>query len=199
MKRLISLLLVLTMALSLAACGSNNNNNTTTEGTTAGTTAAPVVETSALEILENIWNAFGENETFSVMGGAADAYVDGKPGSVEVTNTDMLVYTLLLPEAQAAQIDEAASLMHGMMLNNFTAGAYHLTEGTDVAAFTAAVYESITNNPWICGMPEQLLIAVINGEYVVAAFGVNAAMDPFKTHLTEVYPDAELTYSEAIA
>lgn len=195
MKRLISLLLVLVMALSMAACSPTKNDNTTT----AGTTAAPVVETSALEILENIWNAFGEDQKFPVMGGAADAYVDGAPGSVEVTNTDMLVYTLLLPEDRISQIDEAASLMHGMMLNNFTAAAYHLAEGTDVDAFTAAVYEAIGSNPWICGMPEQLLIAVVHGEYVVTAFGVNAAMDPFKTHLTEVYPDAKIAYSEAIA
>lgn len=194
MKKLICMLLALTMALSMAACRSNDNTNTTTEGTTA----APAVQTSALEIMENIWNAFG-GEKFPVMGGAADAYVDGAPGSVEVTNTDMLIYTLLLPEAQAAQIDEAASLMHAMMLNNFTAAAYHLTEGTDVAAFTAAVHEAISNNPWMCGMPEQMLVAVIHGEYVVTAFGVNAAMDPFKTGLTTAYPDAEIAYSEAIA
>lgn len=195
MKRLISLLLVLVMALSMAACSSTNNDNTTT----AGTTAAPVVETSALEILENIWNAFGEDQKFPVMGGAADAYVDGAPGSVEVANTDMLIYTLLLPESQVNQIDEAASLMHGMMLNNFTAAAYHLTEGTDVDAFTAAVHETIHNNPWICGMPEQMLIAVVHGEYVVTAFGVNAAMDPFKTNLTAVYPETQIAYSESIA
>lgn len=199
MKKFISVLLVLVMALSMAACGSANDDNTTTEGTTAGTTAAPVVEASALEILENIWNGFGEDESFPVMGGAADAYVDGAPGSVEVTNTDMLVYTLLLPEAQAAQIDEAASLMHGMMLNNFTAGAYHLAEGNDVNAFTSALRDAIQSNPWMCGMPEKLLIAVVNGEYVVAAFGISAAMDPFQTHLTEAYPDAVIAYSEAIA
>lgn len=197
MKKLICMLLALTMALSMAACRSNDNANTT-EGTTEGTTAAPEIQTSALEVLETIWNAYSD-EKFAVMGGAADAYVDGAPGSVEVTNTDMLVYTLLLPEAQAAQIDEAASLMHAMMLNNFTAAAYHLTEGTDVAAFTAAVHEAISNNPWICGMPEQMLVAVIHGEYVVTAFGVNAAMDPFKTALTAAYPDAQIAYSEAIA
>jgi hypothetical protein len=51
----------------------------------------------------------------------------------------------------------------------------------------------------MCGFPETELIAVVGGEYVLIAFGVNDAMTPFQNHFAAAYPDAEIVYNDALA
>lgn len=192
MKKLVSMLLVAVMALSMAACAGTGNTDTT-EGTEAPQVNVPA---SALEILENVWAGFGENEKFYVMGGDYNNPVDNAPGAVDVTVTDYLTYTLLVPETEVANVTDAASMMHGMMANNFTCGVFRVA---DAAAFAETMHTAVAGNPWICGMPEKMTIAVIGGEYVLVAFGINDAMGPFDTHLAAAYPDAQVVYNEAIA
>lgn len=188
MKKLISLLLVLVMvAAMVAGC-----NNASTNETKAPETKGPA---SALEILETIWGSFAEDEKFYVMGGDMNNMVENAPGKFDIQDTDGLSYTLLVPAEQIANIDDAASLVHGMMTNNFTCGAFHVTG--DVAAFVEAMKTSVMGNQWMCGMPEKLIVAVI-GEYVVMAYGVNDAINPFETKLTAAYPSVELKVSQAI-
>ena len=189
MKKLIAMLLALTCVFGLVACG----GNTTTEETP---TTEPVVKpASALEVLEKTWAAVADDNKFPVMGGDFENMVDGAPGAYSLED-EGLSSTLLIPEAEIANVDEAASLVHGMMLNNFTFGAYHVTG--DVAAFVEAMHTAITGNRWMCGMPEKLIIAVVGGEYVVAGFGINDAVSPFEAAFTATYPDAEMKYNEAI-
>lgn len=189
MKKIIALLLVLTMAMGLVACGNNNGGETTG--------AAENVPASALEILEVIWDSYAEDEKFFAMGGDMNNMVDNAPGAYSLED-EGLTATLLVPADQIANIDQAASLVHGMMINNFACGVYHMAEGADAASFADAMYNSISTNPWMCGMPEQMIIAVIGGEYVLAAYGINDAMGPFETKLTAAYPQLELRYDEAI-
>jgi hypothetical protein len=61
------------------------------------------------------------------------------------------------------------------------------------------MYNAISTNPWMCGQPEEMLIAIVGGEYVVAAFGITDIMDVFEAKLTAAYPGAKLAYNEAIA
>lgn len=189
MKKLIALLLALTLVMGLVACGNNETGNETT-------TEAVVKPASALEVLEKTWAAVAEDSKFFAMGGDMNNMVDNAPGAYSLTD-EGLTATLLVPADQIANIDEAASLVHGMMLNNFTFGAYHVTG--DVAAFMEAMHTAISGNQWICGQPEKLIIAVVGGEYVVAGFGINDAVTPFETAFTATYPDAEMKYNEAIA
>ena len=189
MKKITAMLLVLVMALSLAACnGTANTPETTTEPTVAG-------PASALEVLQNIWALYGENDKFFAMGGDMNHMTDNAPGVYSLTD-EGLTATLLVPADQVANIDEAASLVHGMNLNNFTFGAYHVTG--DVNAFVEAMHNAIANNQWMCGFPEKMIIAVVDGNYVVAGFGINDAVTPFETAFTATYPDAEMKYNEAI-
>lgn len=196
MKKIVSMLLVCVMLMMLAACGGSGNADTTTAATE--TTAAPVTVASALEILENIWASYAEEEKFAVIGGNMENPVDGAPGNYDMSYAENLTYNLLVPAEQLASVDEAATMIHMMNANTFTCGVVHLTEGTDAAAFTAAVHDAIQNNPWMCGFPDQELIAVIGGEYVLIAFGVNDAMNPFMTHLGQAYADAEILYNESL-
>jgi hypothetical protein len=57
---------------------------------------------------------------------------------------------------------------------------------------------AVKSNQWMCGMPETMLVAVVGGEYVLMAFGINDAMNPFIAKFTEVYPDAVIVANEAI-
>ena len=197
MNKLFALILVLAMALSMAACTSNKPTETTTapttEATTEATTEPAVVIESATEILENVWALFGEDEKFFTMGGDYEAMVDNAPGAVK--DTGFMNGTLLVPEAELANVTDCASLVHGMMLNNFTCGAFKVT---DAAAFAETMHGVISTNPWMCGMPEKMVIATIGAEYVVAMFGVNDAVNPVEEKLVAAYPDAVIAYSEAI-
>lgn len=190
MKKIIAMLLVLTMAIGLVACGNNGGGETT-----AATTEALEVPGSALEILETVWNSYGEEEKFFAMGGDMNNMVDNAPGKYDVADEGMTA-TLLVPAEQLSIVDDAASLVHGMMVNHFTAGVFHVTG--DVDAFIEAMYKAISENRWMCGMPEKMTIVVIGGEYVVAAFGLTDIMDNFETKLSAAYPQMELKYSEAI-
>ena len=156
MKKLIAMLLALTCVFGLVACGGNaTNNNETPE-----TTVEVIKPASALEVLEKTWAGVAEENKFFAMGGDFENPVDNAPGAYALTD-EGLTATFLVPADQIANIDEAATLLHGMMVNNFAFGAYHVTG--DVNAFVEAMHTAITGNRWMCGMPETLVIAVVGG------------------------------------
>jgi len=188
MKKRMAMLLALVMVMSLVACGNKNEANTNTPAEVPG---------SALEILEKVWALYGDDEKFPVMGGDMNNMVDGAPGAYGLEDTESLSYQLLVPADQVANIDEAASLFHGMMLNNFTCGVFHVTGNAN--DFAKAMVDSVKNNQWMCGMPETLLVSIVGGEYVVMAFGINDAMAPFGAKLAEAYPAAETVANEPVA
>ena len=193
MKKIIALTLAAVLVLGMAACGGK-----------ADTATEPKVETpaSALEVLEKTWANYAEEDKFFAMGGfkldeeEIPISTDGAPGLVE--DADYQASTLLVPADQAANVAEAASLMHAMNANTFTGAAYQLTEGADQAAFVSAMQNAVQNNQWMCGFPEQLLIVTVGG-IIVVAFGHTDAITPFRTNLTAVYAGAEVLVAEAIA
>ena len=211
MKKIISLVLAGVMALSLAACGTQKPVETNAPETTAPAettapietnapeTQAPAVSAGAVAILENIWNLYGEDEKFAVIGGNMESPVDGAPGNYDMAYAENLTYNLLIPETEMANVTEAATMIHMMNANTFTCGVVRLTEGTDAAAFGSTMRDAVQNNQWMCGFPETLTVAVIDGEYVLIAFGVNDAMNPFMTHFVEAFANAEVLFNEAVA
>ena len=65
MKKFICAVLALTLALSLAACGGKTQETAPVE-----TAPAQELPASALEILENVWADYAEDEKFFVIGGS---------------------------------------------------------------------------------------------------------------------------------
>ena len=187
MKKFISIILTMAMMLALfAGCG---------KAKPAETAPAADLPGSALEILETVWADYTDDEKFPTFGGDGLNMVDGAPGAY--TDMEGLESQLLVPADKQADVAEIASLFHGMMLNNFTCGVFHVTGNAQT--FADAMVESIQNNQWMCGMPETMNVSIIGGEYVLMAFGVGDAMNPFTAKLAEAYPDAVTVANESIA
>lgn len=184
MKKIFAILLALTVVCSFAACGNTNN------------TPSVKLPASALEVLETVWNALGENEKFFAMGGGYENMTDNKPGAVAATDADTLQFMLLVPEAQLANVTDAASLMHAMNANTFTAGSFKVT---DAAAFATAMREAVQGNMWMCGFPEKLLIVTFGNEFATVVFGNGELVSNFQAKLVAAYPDAVVVIDEPIA
>lgn len=209
MKKLITLLLVLTMVLSMAACASETPDTDTNENNTTENTEPVDHAAAAVEILSNVWTLYPEEEQFPVSGGNMEYHMEqmekdenymppNAPGVYDMAYAENLPYLLYIPEAEIANVDGAATMTHAMLANNFSSGVVHVKEGTDVNAMATAIKDNLAQTQWICGTPDQMLVAVVSGEYVLIAFGINDAMNPFVTRVGEAYPDANVIYSGSI-
>ena len=189
MKKILALMLALVMALSLVACGGGNDTkNDEPNGD------KPAGITSALALLETVWNDYGEDEKFSVVGGGPDAgqMVENAPAAFDLTDRSLAEHNLVLPES--AQVDEAASLTHMLNANTFTAAAYHAAG--DVQALATELRDAVQGNRWMCGFPDKVVVAV-RDEYVVVAFGAEDLVDAFAGRLSGIF-GMELVYDEAV-
>lgn len=193
MKKIIAMLLACFMVMGMAACGGED-----TPATTEGKVETPA---SALEVLENVWAKYADEEKFFAMGGfklneeGIPEATENAPGVVE--DADYVTGSLLVPAEQTANITETASLVHGQNTNFFTGAAYMLVDGADAKAFGSAMQTVIQASQWLCGAPEQLLIANVGGVLVVA-YGHADIMTTFQNHLAEAYAGAEILVNEAI-
>ena len=108
MKRILTMLLALAMVFSVAACGKKSND---------GANDKPV------DVLTKVWDTYKDDEKFAAGGGDANNMVMDGPGKYDVSDVEGLDAQLGFPQASVALIDDAASLVHMMNANTFTAGA----------------------------------------------------------------------------
>lgn len=187
MKKIATVLLVAMLALCLAACGGGKENTGTVE------------IADAAEILTTVWGAYEEDEMFPVGGGDSENLSMEGPAAFDVSKTEELEALLNFPAASADKIDGAASMMHMMNANTFTAGAYHVADSADVAVVSDAIKEKVMNNHWMCGFPETLIIVQVSDSYVVSAYGNGEMIETFKTKLMAAYEGAaELLAEESL-
>ena len=175
---------------------------TTKPTTTAPQESEPEEENSGISdpvtLLNSVYALFGEDEKFPATGGdfSSGELIEGA-GSFALAEPDMLDNVTGFPAAEIASIDSAATLTHMMNQNTFTAGAYHVVSGTDLAALCEAIRANIQNRMWCCGFPEKLIVATVD-DHIISAFGKEFAISAFTTHLTEAYPSAVIVIEEAI-
>jgi len=211
MKKYTLWLLILATLLSLAGCRGNvpeGTTNPSTEASTQGsdpngtsepaTTGNPQNANSATAVLGAIWGKYGENDRFAVYGGMMNAPVDNAPGNLDLTVADEITSKYLVPAEQLTQLDEGASLVHLMNSNLFTAAVFHLKADANAETVAKAVRENVQRNQWICGQPDELLIAQPQSNYLLVAFGSEDAMTLFGGHYAAVYPNGKTFYDEAI-
>ena len=190
MKKLFSLLLAAAMILSLAACGSKADDNN------GGDTAQPA---DALALLNTVWSSYSDDEKFPAAGGDYDEsnMTEDAPGNFSVSDGDALDYSLGYPAADADKLADAASLTHMMNANTFTAGAYHLSDKSDMDTVVSDLKDNIMNRQWMCGFPDKLVIATL-GNYVVSVYGDEELVNTFRDKLQAAYSDAAIAYDEMI-
>lgn len=193
MKRLVAFALAMTMALSFTACGGNNSSNSG-----QGQEEVQQVEIAdTAELLTKVWEAY-PGEKFAAMGGGYDNSVVDVPGTINHTDTETMEALLGMPADAGQYVHDAASLIHMMNANTFTAGAYRMNDGNDVQAFADLMKDALMSRQWMCGIPEKLMIVSVGSDYVVTVVGAADLLDNFKTALDEVYGAAVL-YEEGIA
>lgn len=173
MKKMMTLALAALMLIGMVACGGEQM------GTSFG------VE-NATALLEQAWGKYAEDEKFAIMGGDYDSNVADAPAKFNHENAEYMDSMLAIPADSAAMVDDAASMIHMMNANTFTAGAFHLADLNNEEAFVNAAKESILNRQWICGFPEKMVIISDGSGYVVTAFGNGEAVDTFKAKLVDM-------------
>ncbi len=195
MKKLGILGLSMILVLSMTACGKDaSEGNTTAEVTTE----VAVEITDSLEIFTTVWGTYGDDEKFAIAGGDYNNSVMDAPGKFNVADVESLDAMLGVPADAAAYIDDAASMMHMMNANTFTAGAYHVADPANQQIFCDSLKNNIMNRQWMCGFPDTLIVVSIGDSYVVSAFGNAEIIENFKTKLTTEYPVAAVVYEESL-
>lgn len=193
MKKTIAILLALMLTLCAVACGSKSSDGSNSNATDENQSAV----SDPLEVLENIWNAYGENEKFTSTGGSFGNEITEGPGAYTELEGELLDNMLGFPAAAIDRIDSAASLMHLINQNTFTSGAYHVKDAADIDSLVSELRSNIQARQWICGFPDSLIIASV-GNVVISAFGNEELINDFIGKLSDVYPDAKIIITEPI-
>ncbi|MBE6976478.1 MAG: hypothetical protein E7439_04695 [Ruminococcaceae bacterium] len=157
-----------------------------------------MAESSSAKVLQNIWDKYPEAERFAVYGGAVEQSVADGPGDLDMSVTEELTTRYLLPEAQLGMVKEGASLVHLMNNNIFTAVVFGLADNTDVQGLAKAWRDSIHGTRWVCGQPDRMIMAQLENNHILMAFGSQDAMTAFRGRVAEAYPTAGFLYEEAI-
>ena len=133
-KKLFLGMLVISTTLAFVACGSKNRDKeeNNSGNKTENVQSNKKVADSALDLLQEVWDEYEDEEKFAVMGGDMENSVSDRPGKFSIEDTENLDYTLALPEKSVDMIDDCASLMHMMNANNFTCGVFHLKDSGNV-------------------------------------------------------------------
>jgi len=173
------------MAFSMFSCGAKSGGEDT-----ESSVVAELGISTPVELLAKVWDLYGENDLFPAAGGdfSEENNVMDMPGKYDLSDAEAVNATLALPVDSIGKVDDAASLVHMMNANTFTAAAFHVKdcEASEVAADLKA---SISDRQWMCGMPDKLLIVTLE-DYVVSAFGEAELMTTFEGKLTEAFPGA---------
>ena len=178
MKKSLMAALAVFLLAALTACGGKN-------------AAKENGIADSLELLKTVWESWPEDQAFSAAGGDSEEMVMDGPGSFSTENADALDAALAFPASEAEKIDDAASLVHMMNANTFTAGAFRLRDAKDSEAVAEAVKTGLSGRQWLCGFPEEYLIASVDN-YLVSVFGTAELVETFKTQLDSVYENVSV-------
>lgn len=188
MKKLIAILMAGVLTLALAACAAKP----------AADSANAIAD--ALTLLNTVWASYQDDEKFPAAGGdySEENMTDGAPGKVALDDLSSVEYLLDIPASVLEQADDAASLVHMMNGNTFTCGALRLKSGASMDDAAKAVKDYIMNMQWMCGFPDKLVVASVDG-YLVSVFGLEDFVNTFRDKLTAVYADTVIISDDPIA
>lgn len=183
MKKFLAMILAIAMTVSVAACGKDTKEDP------SGATP--------LDILTKVWNAYEKDEKFNAAGGDPTNSVMDQPGKFDVADIENLDVQLGFPQASVALIEDAASLVH-MIGNIFTAGAYYVTDPSEIELLTSDMQDNILSRQWLDAIPDKLLIVSVGENIVISVFGQEELVDTFQKKLVSIYDEVEVYADEKI-
>lgn len=143
-------------------------------------------DSAAVAALSAVWNEVVADEALiAAFGATSSEEIAGyfmAPAAFDMSDPESVSATFQISADNAANVEEIAFVMHMMNANNLTAAAYVLAEGTDTVDFANSIKDDIAAAQWICGAPEQVVIAEVEGA-VIAAFGGADVITAFNTVL----------------
>ncbi len=116
MKKMLKLFLVAVMCLSVVACGQSSKDD-------------DIEVKDAVELLNNVWSTYSEDELFPAMGGDYNTMAENAPGKFDLSDANIVENVLHFPSGSLEFVDDVASIMHMMNANTFTCGAFHVADG----------------------------------------------------------------------
>lgn len=187
MKKLTAILLAAAVVLVLfAACGGNTDTNKDNGGASSYADATAVLDAVWAKYTEGL----GEDEKFATVGGFDYENSTGA-GALDIADTESLIGTFGFPEAETANIDGAASIMHAMNGNVFTAVAFHVAEGADMTAIAESYKTALSERQWFCGQPDGYALIKVDAEYMIAVYA-QQPLEGFKTAALAAIEGAEV-------
>ena len=190
------MILAAMMLLSIVACGNTNETEADTKVETDAETEAPVelAYKSALDLLTKIMNDYNATATeetkLYVAGGNINNFettsMEGPAKFVALEDEDYNA-NLGYPAADAAKLDDAASMFNMMNTNVFNCYAVHFANSADVDGMVETLKSNILARQWICGSPEKLVIVKVPGDYLVVVWGAvnfGGIVDPVVASIT---------------
>lgn len=193
MKKMMILCLLVMSIGALSGCGGKKNDTQDNQGNGESQYG------EALEVMDAVVKAYGEDELFSMYGGNQENAVMDAPGKFDISKSEELENVYGLPADRSSDIEDAATMVHLMNANTFTGAVYRLKEGVDMNDFADSVKSCILAKQWICGQPDELLIINVDGRYVITAFGVAEIMESFKTNVQAALGGAQVITETPIA
>lgn len=184
MKKIFALILAVTMLLStlaLVGCGDNNaDDNASSEA---------VAEVDVVDALKNIWDNYEDENKFAAMGGGMANPVTDGPGELSLDDTAEVNDKTGVPEDKITTIDKAATLIHMMNANTFSAAAVHAAEGVKAEDVATTIGDNLKIRHWMCGIPEKHVIIKVGANTIISAFGANDLITVFLDKAKVAYPD----------
>ena len=188
MKKTITTLLTLTMAASLAGCGSKPADEPTKSQET-------VIE-SAVDFYTEVWDAFGEDKQFAAVGGDAENEAEA-PAKFAMTDENKETFEYLLhvnDDLYDMLDDDAATLQHMMNTNTFSSAFAKLKDSSkadanNVTRLADDLRTTIQDKRWMCGFPDKVVVISV-ADYVMMAYGAEECVDDLVDACLEVAPDS---------
>lgn len=184
MKRFSLITLLFMLMFIMYSCSGSNKN--------------PAADIPPLEALKNIWNSYDESDKFAVGGGDSSNPIMDGPGEFAIDNAENVEVQLGLPEDQINSIDSAASLVHMMNLNTFTAAAFHITDNADINKVSQSIADNLKNRNWMCGFPDKLVIVTLDNNTLISVFGAEDLVDAFVKNTRSTYKEAAVAIEQSL-